>query len=63
MCQVFSFTVPEKPKSWTELARAFGFFNIHSVAKSQQIEEGPFEDNKIFGKNVSQSRNKAQTCI
>ena len=50
-CQVFSFTVPEKPKKWTELAHrdplaqkwdALGFFNI-SVAKYEKHEEEPFE--------------------
>ena len=28
-----------------------GFFNIHSVAKHQKIEGGPFEDFKKFRKN------------
>ena len=30
-CQVFSFTVPKKPKSWTELAR--GPFRIFKIEK------------------------------
>ena len=45
MCiQVFSSTVPEKPKSWTGLVRqgnALTFF-IPSVANHQKIEGGPF---------------------
>ena len=41
VCQVFSSTAPEKPKSWTELARFFGFFNI---------EGGALEDSKFFFK-------------
>ena len=52
-CQVFSFTVPEKPKSWTELVR-FGFFNIQSVAKYQKNEGVPFEGKKIS--KIPQSR-------
>ena len=35
-CQVFTFTVAEKPKNRTELARPIGFFNIHSVATYQR---------------------------
>ena len=49
-CQVFSFTVPEKPKSWTELTRQGSpsrFSNIHSVAKYQKLKGGPFKDRKV----------------
>ena len=35
-----------------------GFFNIHSGAKHQKIEGGPFEDFKKFRKKVSQSRKR-----
>ena len=50
-CQVFSSTVPEKPKSWTELAPLSDFFNIYCDAKyHKKIEEGPFEDIKHFSK-------------
>ena len=49
-CQVFSSTVHTKPKSLTELARPSGFFAIHSVAKNQKHEAGPFEDNKHISK-------------
>ena len=37
-----------------------GFFNIHSGAKHQKIEGGPFEDFKKFRKKVSQSRKKGR---
>ena len=65
-CQVFSTTVAEKFKSCTELARSYGFFNIHSVSKYQKIKGGPFEDIKKFRKKSQKaetrhkSRNKAQ---
>ena len=36
-----------------------GFFNIHSGAKHQKIEGGPFEDFKKVRKKVSQSRKGA----
>ena len=32
------------------------FFNIHSVAKYQKIQEAPFGDNKKISKKVSQSQ-------
>ena len=32
-CVKYSFTVPKQPRSWIELARPFGFSNIHYVAK------------------------------
>ena len=34
----------------TERSDPFGFFNIHSVAKDQKIEGGPFADLKKFPK-------------
>ena len=43
----------KNPKSWTALARRgdpFAFFNIHSVAKHQKIEGGPFGEMFIFEK-------------
>ena len=62
-CQVFSFTVQEKPKRRTKLARRdqlardpgalkgdpLGIFNS-SVAKHQKIEGGPLEEIKNFSK-------------
>ena len=43
-CQVFSSTVPKKPKISTELARPSRLLNIYAVAKYQKNEAGPFED-------------------
>ena len=37
-----------------------GFFNIHSGAKHQKIEGGPFADFEKFPKKVSQSRKKGR---
>ena len=46
--KVFSFIVPEKPKSWTELARQGDSENfIHSIANHLKIEGGP-SDEKCF---------------
>ena len=41
MSRIF-FTVPDKPKSWTELARTFGFLTFLSQ-NVKKIERGPFE--------------------
>ena len=72
-CQIFSFTVPKKAKSWTEFVHRrpasadpwratrgdfFGFFTI-SVAKHQKIEGGPFG----FFSEVSQCRKKLKGGI
>ena len=38
----YSSTVPEKHKSWPVKGGPFRIFNIHSVAKHQQIQVGPF---------------------
>ena len=46
-----SFTMPKK----TENEDPLGLFNIHSVAKLQKIEEGPFVGN-FFLKKVAQCR-------
>ena len=54
-CQAFSFTVPEKLKSWTEVAPLerdpLGFltsFLLQNIKKN--IEAGPFEDIKNFSR-------------
>ena len=47
-------TVPK-----TERGDPLGFSNIHSVAKQQKIEGGPFGE-KISGKKVSQCRKKLE---
>ena len=38
----------------TESGSPLGFFNIHSVAKHQKIEGGPFGEKFFFEKKVSQ---------
>ena len=42
----------------TEREDPLGFFNIHSVAKLQKIEEGPFRGEKIFFEKKSHSAEK-----
>ena len=46
----------------TERGDPLGFFNIHSVAKHQKMQGGPFEEKKFrrknSEKNVSQCRKK-----
>ena len=41
----------------TERGSPLGFFNIHSVAKHQKIEGGPFGE-KFFSKKKSHSAKK-----
>ena len=41
----------------TEMEDPLGFFNIHSVAKLQNIEVGPFVGKVVFFKKVAQCRN------
>ena len=40
----------------TEREDPLGFFNIHSVAKLQEIEGGPSVGNEVFLKKVAQCR-------
>ena len=55
--KVFSSTVPEKPKSWTELTRHGRFAIFHPLfRKSSIIEGGPFGEKKL--KKSSQCRKK-----
>ena len=56
-CQVFSSTVPKKPKSRTELARPFGFLTSILL---QNFEERPLEDFEKIFKKVSQCRNNTE---
>ena len=39
------------------------FFNIHSVAKDQKREKGPFGKSKNFSKKVSQHRGKKVSFV
>ena len=47
-----SLTMPKK----TENGDPLGFFNIHSVARHQKIEEGHFWEKFFLRKKVSQCR-------
>ena len=40
----------------TERGDSLGFFNIHSVAKHQKMQGGPFGENFFSKKKVSQCR-------
>ena len=44
----------------TEREDPLGVSNIHSVAKQQKIEGGPFNEKKILEKKVSQCRKKTE---
>ena len=48
-----SLTMPKK----TEREDPLGFFNIHSVAKLQKIEEGAFRGKKTFEKSPTVPKN------
>ena len=46
----------------TERGGPLGFFNIHSVAKQQKIEGGPFGE-KIFPKKVAVPKKKLKGLV
>ena len=53
-CQVFSFTVPEKPKIWTELARR----GTASAGPWRAKTGDPLETFKIFSKKSRNAEKK-----
>ena len=48
--KVFSFTVPEKPKSWTELARPFEFLTSIKLQNIKKLKGDPLKTLRTFRK-------------
>ena len=56
--KIFIFGKKSHNAEKTERGDPLGFFNIHSVAKHQKMQGGPFGEKFFFEKKVSQCRKK-----
>ena len=60
-CQVFSFTVPETPKSWTELARPFDIFQHPFCCEiSKKLKGNPLKTLSNFSEKKSHNAEKTE---